>query len=114
MRRDEARRPRAGFADRHPGGAGAPPGSTKRPRQELADDLIVALPAFGLLEREILALPAPGPLERENVALSASGLLERDVTETETKAIFLAGVSSEGPKRKRGPALTNRPQMSMR
>ena len=40
MRRREAgrvRRPRAIFAGSHPGGAGAPPGSTTRPCQELAD-----------------------------------------------------------------------------
>jgi hypothetical protein len=38
VRRGEARRPRVWFAARHPGSAGAPPGSTTRPRQELADD----------------------------------------------------------------------------
>jgi hypothetical protein len=62
----------------HPGGAGAPPGPITRSCQELADDLGVALLAFGLLERFDDALPA-------------SGLFERDV---------LTG--------KRGPALNNR------
>jgi hypothetical protein len=42
MRRREADRRcgvlRAWFASRHSGGAGAPPGITKGPRQELADD----------------------------------------------------------------------------
>ena len=38
----------------HSGGAGAPPGSTTRPCQELADDLGVPLPASGLLERDAL------------------------------------------------------------
>jgi hypothetical protein len=102
----------------HSGGAGAPPGSTKRPRQELADDLIFALSASGLLEREIFALSASGllereifalwasgPLEREIVALMASGLLERDVTDTGTKAIFFASRFERSPKRKRGPAV---------
>jgi len=36
--RDGARRPRVFLAIRHSGGAGAPPGSTTRPCQELADD----------------------------------------------------------------------------
>jgi hypothetical protein len=76
---------------RHSGGAGAPPGSTMRPRQELADDLIFALSAFGLLEREI-------------VALQASGLLERDATESGTKAIRRPSFE-RSPKRKRGPAV---------
>jgi hypothetical protein len=35
---DGMRRPRAGFADRPPGGAGAPPGVTTDPCEELADD----------------------------------------------------------------------------
>ena len=76
---------------RHSGGAGAPPGSTMRPCQELADDLSFALSAFGLLERE-------------SVALSASGLFERDVTETGTKAIRRPSFE-RSPKRKRGPAV---------
>jgi hypothetical protein len=59
------------------------------PRQELADDLCVALPAF--------AKPASAGEGRP-----ASGL-ERDVTESGTKAIF-APSSERGPKRKRGPA----------
>jgi hypothetical protein len=37
---------------RHSGDAGAPPGTTTSPCQELADDLDAALSAFGLLERE--------------------------------------------------------------
>jgi hypothetical protein len=37
---------RTGFADRHSGGGGAPPGTTKSPCQELADGLIFALPAL--------------------------------------------------------------------
>jgi hypothetical protein len=41
-------------ATRHSGGIGAPPGTTRSPCQELADDLGVALPAFGLLERDSL------------------------------------------------------------
>jgi hypothetical protein len=36
-RRDEGRCLRAGFADRYSGGAGAPPGTTMSPCQELAD-----------------------------------------------------------------------------
>ena len=48
------RRLRASFATRHSGGAGAPPGITTNPCQELADDLGVALPASGLLERDVL------------------------------------------------------------
>ena len=76
-----------------------------RPRQELADDLIVALSASGLIEREIFALSAFGLLEREIVALQASGLLERDVTDTGTKAISFAPRFERSPKRKRGPAV---------
>jgi hypothetical protein len=38
----------------HSGGAGAPPGPKMRSCQELADDLGVALSAFGLLERDVL------------------------------------------------------------
>src|SRR3990170_1786807 len=38
----------------HPGGVGAPPVPITRPCQELADDLGVALPASGLLERNAL------------------------------------------------------------
>ena len=41
-------------ATRHPGGIGAPPGTTMSPCQELADDLGVALPASGLFERDAL------------------------------------------------------------
>ena len=46
------RRP-AGLASlaSHSGGDGAPPGPITRPCQELADDLSIALPPFGLLER---------------------------------------------------------------
>ena len=55
MRRREAGRDAApaGLATQaeHSGGIGAPPGSITRPCQELADDLGVALPAFGLLAR---------------------------------------------------------------
>ena len=36
------------------GGCRAPPGSITRPCQELADDLGLALSAFGLLERDLL------------------------------------------------------------
>ena len=57
MRRREAGRGAApaGFvATKHSGGIGAPPGTTKSPCQELADDLGLALPAFGLLERDVL------------------------------------------------------------
>jgi len=49
VRRDEARRPRVWFATRHPGGAGAPPGSTTRPCQELADDRQVSDPRVSTL-----------------------------------------------------------------
>jgi hypothetical protein len=92
VRRDEARCP-AGQASqaRHSGGAGAPPGSTMRPCQELADDLIVALPAF--------AKPASAGEGRP-----AFGLLERDVTGTGTKAIRRPSFE-RSPKRKRGPAV---------
>jgi hypothetical protein len=38
----------------HSGGIGTPPGTTRSPCQELADDLGIALPAFGLLERDSL------------------------------------------------------------
>jgi hypothetical protein len=53
VRRGEARCP-AGLASQawHSGGAGAPPGSTMRPCQELADDLSIALLPSGLLERD--------------------------------------------------------------
>ncbi len=54
MRRGEVRRLRVWFAAKHSGGAGAPPGTTKSPCQELADDLDVALSAFGLFERDVL------------------------------------------------------------
>ena len=59
MRRGEVRRLRVWFAAKHSGGAGAPPGTTKSPCQELADDLDVALPAFGHLERELRSRPRP-------------------------------------------------------
>ena len=39
---------------KHSGGVGAPPVPITRSCQELADDLGVALPAFGLLERDVL------------------------------------------------------------
>jgi len=39
VKRDGARRLRAIFAGSHPGGAGAPSGTTTSPCQELADDL---------------------------------------------------------------------------
>jgi hypothetical protein len=45
--RDGARRPRVEFAARHSGGIGAPPGSTTRPCQELADDLSALKQAEG-------------------------------------------------------------------
>jgi hypothetical protein len=55
MRRREAGRGavplRASFATKRSGRRRAPPGSITRPCQELADDLGVALPAFGLLAR---------------------------------------------------------------
>jgi hypothetical protein len=51
--RDEVRCPAGrGSQPRHSGGAGAPPGSTMRPCQELADDLSIALSPSGLLERD--------------------------------------------------------------
>jgi hypothetical protein len=63
MRRREAGRGAvpAGLATqaKHSGGIGAPPGTTRSPRQELADDLIVALPASGLLERNGQAEAGP-------------------------------------------------------
>jgi hypothetical protein len=46
----------------HSGGAGAPPGTTKSPCQELADDLGVALPASGLFERTLLRYRPPAYL----------------------------------------------------
>jgi hypothetical protein len=48
----------------HPGGVGAPPVPITRPCQELADDLDVALPAFGLLERDVLTGRGPPPNNR--------------------------------------------------
>jgi hypothetical protein len=62
MRRREAGRGAApaGFvATKHSGGSGAPPGATRSPRQELADVLIVALPASGLLGRNGQAKAGP-------------------------------------------------------
>jgi hypothetical protein len=79
--RDGVRRPAGGFTLKsHPGGDGVPPGPTTRPCQELADDLFVALPAAGLLERDKGALGALG-------LIGAMRRLERTV-----------------PKRKRGPS----------
>ena len=40
---EQARRPRAWFAATHSGGAGAPPGGTRTPREELADGGPLAL-----------------------------------------------------------------------
>jgi hypothetical protein len=54
-RRDGVRRPAGSCTQHeHSGGIGAPPGTTRSPCQELADDLGVALPASGLLERDAL------------------------------------------------------------
>ena len=41
--RDRMRRLRAWFAATHPGGAGAPPGTTMSPREELADGVVPGL-----------------------------------------------------------------------
>ena len=54
MRRDGVRRLRASLALKHSGGAGAPPGTITSPCLEQADDLDVARPASGLLERDVL------------------------------------------------------------
>ena len=54
MRRDGVRRLRASLALKHSGGAGAPPGTITSPCLEQADDLGVALSAFGLFERDVL------------------------------------------------------------
>jgi hypothetical protein len=53
---------RGSCATRRSGGIGAPPGTTTSPRQELANVLGVALPAFSLLERngQAEARPAAG------------------------------------------------------
>jgi len=73
------RRP-AGLASlaSHSGGDGAPPGPIMRPCQELADDLFVALPAFGLLERD---KTAPG----------VSGLVGRGATAPKSRTQAKAG-----------------------
>jgi hypothetical protein len=59
VRRGEVRRLRALLALKHSGGAGAPSGTITSPRLEQADDLDVALPAFGLFERELRSWPRP-------------------------------------------------------
>ncbi len=52
---------------RHSGDAGAPPGTTTSPCQELADDLSVALPASGLLERVVCAFKHLGLAQRSDL-----------------------------------------------
>src|SRR3990170_8120434 len=83
MRRREAGRGavplRDSFATKRSGRRRAPPGSITRPCQELADDLGVALPAFGLLERDSLTgkrgrcRKTPRLARREEPAVSGDG-----------------------------------------
>ena len=83
MRRREAGRGavplRASFATKRSGRRRASPGSITRPCQELADDLGVALPAFGLLERDSLTgkrgrcRKTPRLARREAPAVSGDG-----------------------------------------
>jgi len=88
VRRDGVRRPRVGFADRHPGGAGAPPVPTTRPCQELADD------------RQVFDPRVYDPR-----------------VQTQAPNVTLTYVRCRGSgalRRKRGPALTNRPHVARR
>ena len=57
--------PAGRLASRHSGGIGAPPGTTRSPRQELADDLGVAPPASRLREARFGERSKAGLLERD-------------------------------------------------